>query len=206
MSVTVPPRLVLASGSAARLRVLRDAGFEPEVQVSGVNEDVEDSDTARAVVVLAERKANAVARLRASGLVLGCDSMLDLEGTAMGKPASEAEVIDMWRLLSGRQAQLFTGHCLIDVGTGHQVSRVANTLVRFGCPSEAEISAYAASGEPLAMAGAFSIEGLGAPFVDSIEGDPSNVLGLSLPLLRRMLASLGVTITDLWRKTPDPPM
>jgi septum formation protein len=171
--------------------------------VSGVNENVEDLETAGAVVVLAERKATAVARHRRSGLVLGCDSLLDLDGAALGKPVSAAEVIDMWRLLSGHHAQLLTGHCLIDAGSGQQVSRVASTLVRFGSPSEAEISAYAASGEPLAMAGAFSIEGLGAPFVDSIEGDPSNVLGLSLPLLRRMLAALGVTITDLWRKTPD---
>jgi septum formation protein len=174
--------------------------------VSGVNEDVEETDTSSAVMVLAERKAHFVASLRRSGLIVGCDSMLDLDGTAMGKPASEAEVVEMWRLLSGRDAQLFTGHCLIDAETGQQVSRVANTLVRFGNPSEAEIAAYAASGEPLAMAGAFSIEGLGAPFVDGIEGDPSNVLGLSLPLLRRMLADLGVTMTDLWRNRPATPL
>jgi septum formation protein len=205
MSANAPVRLVLASGSAARLRVLRDAGFDPEIAVSGVNEDVEDLDTGRAVVVLAERKATAVARHRQSGLVLGCDSMLDLDGVAMGKPASATEVIEMWQLLSGRHAQLCTGHCLIDTATKQQISRVAITLVRFGSPTEAEISAYAASGEPLAVAGAFSIEGLGAPFVDGIDGDPSNVLGLSLPLLRRMLAELGVNVTDLWRKTPDRP-
>lgn len=202
MSATPSPRLILASGSAARLRVLLDAGFDPEIEVSGVDEDFEGIDTARAVVVLAERKATAVARSRSSGLVLGCDSLLDFDGVALGKPTSTVQVIEMWRLLSGQQAQLFTGHCLIDTGTRQQVSEVASTLVRFGNPSEAEISAYAASGEPLALAGAFSIDGLGAPFVDGIEGDASNVLGLSLPLLRRMLAALGVTITELWRKTP----
>jgi septum formation protein len=200
MSSTPSPRLILASGSAARLRVLRDAGFDPEIVVSGVDEDFEGIDTARAVVLLAERKATAVASDRPSGLVLGCDSLLDLDGVALGKPASTAQVIDMWRILSGQQARLFTGHCLIDTGTGQQVSEVASTLVRFGSPSEAEINGYAASGEPLALAGAFSIDGLGAPFVDGIEGDASNVLGLSLPLLRRMLAALGVTITELWRK------
>lgn len=134
MSATTSARLVLASGSTARLRVLRDAGFDPEVHVSGVSEDVDETDTAHAVIALAERKANAVARLRQSGLVLGCDSMLDLDGTAMGKPASQAEVIEIWRLLSGRRTQLFTGHCLIDVGSGRQVSRVASTVVQFGRP------------------------------------------------------------------------
>jgi septum formation protein len=202
--LTPPARLVLASGSAARLRVLRDAGFDPEIVVSGVNEDVaEDLDTARAVVVLAERKATAVASRTPNGLVLGCDSMLDLDRTTLGKPASGADVIDMWRLLSGHHGQLFTGHCLIDTESGQQISRVASTLIRFGIPTEAEITAYSARAEPLSMAGAFSIEGLGAPFVDSIEGDPSNVLGLSLPLLLRMLASLGVSIPELWRKPPD---
>jgi septum formation protein len=203
MNTTAPPRLILASGSVARLRVLRDAGFDPEVVVSGVNEDIEDVNTADAVVALAERKATAVARHIQSGLVLGCDSMLDLDGTALGKPVSVAEVIDMWHRLAGRQGQLLTGHCLIDTRTGQRVSRAAGTLVRFGSPSDAEMAAYAASGEPMTMAGAFSIEGLGAPFIDGINGDPSNVLGLSLSLLRRMLAEMDVMITDLWRKAPD---
>ena len=106
----------------------------------------------------------------------------------------------MWRRLSGRDATLFTGHCLIEARSGRRVRGVALAVVRFGMPSEAEIAAYIASGEPMAMAGAFSIEGLGAPFIDGIDGDPSNVMGLSLPLLRRMLAEIGVAITDLWRK------
>lgn len=197
--------LVLASSSAARLRVLRDAGIDPEVIVSGVPETVDDGlDTPAAVQVLAERKASAVARQCPDALVLGCDSLLDLDRVAFGKPTSAEHAIRMWQQLSGRDATLFTGHCLIDGSRGRRLRAVARTLVRFAAPTERELAAYVASGEPLAMAGAFSIEGLGAPFVAGIDGDPTNVLGLSLPLLRRMLADLGLAITDLWRK-PAPP-
>ena len=197
-----PAALVLASGSAGRRRLLRSAGIDPEVVVSGVDETTDDGlDTATAVAVLAERKAGAVAGLRPGALVLGCDSMLDLDRAAFGKPASAAEAADMWRRLSGRQGTLFTGHCLIDGARGRRLREVARTVVRFGVPTDAEIAAYVASGEPMAVAGAFSIDGLGAPFVESIDGDPGNVIGLSLPLLRRMLAGLGVSITDLWHAT-----
>jgi septum formation protein len=192
--------LVLASGSAGRLRVLRAAGIDPEVVVSGVDETADaDLDTAALVGVLAERKAAAVAARRPGALVLGCDSMLDLDGKAFGKPASARHAVDMWRRLSGRQATLYTGHCLIDA-RGRRVRNVAATVVRFGTPGDAEIAAYVASGEPMALVGAFSIDGRGAPFVDGIDGDPGNVIGLCLPLLRRMLADLGVAITDLWRE------
>jgi septum formation protein len=191
----------LASASTARRRVLRAAGFDPQVAVSGVREDVGTMTTARAVVVLAERKASAVAPGFPESLVLGCDSMLDLDGVALGKPASAEEAVDMWRRLSGSHARLHTGHCLIDTRSGVRLSRLATTLVRFGEPSRAEVDAYVASGEPLALAGAFSIDGLAAPFVEGIEGDPTNVLGLSLPLFRRMLNELGLSITELWRHT-----
>jgi septum formation protein len=127
--------------------------------------------------------------------------MLDLDGVALGKPASAEEAVDMWRRLSGSHARLHTGHCLIDTRSGVRLSRLATTLVRFGEPSRAEVDAYVASGEPLALAGAFSIDGLAAPFVEGIEGDPTNVLGLSLPLFRRMLNELGLSITELWRHT-----
>ena len=131
--------------------------------------------------------------------MLGCDSMLELDQVRFGKPASADQAVGMWRRLSGRDATLFTGHCLI-AGDGRRVRDVARAVVRFGTPSDAEVAAYVASGEPMTMAGGFSIEGRAAPFVEGIDGDPGTVIGLSLPLLRRMLAEIGVAITDLWRK------
>ena len=191
---------MLASGSPARLRLLRDAGIDPEVVVSGADEsDPGSLGTAALVAVLAARKAAVVSALRPGDLVLGCDSMLDLDGAALGKPETAGEAASMWRRLAGREAVLYTGHRLIDGQSGHQTSGVAATIIRFGAPTEAEIAAYVATGEPLQLAGAFSIDGAGAPFVDGIDGDPGNVIGLSLPLLRRLLAELGIAITDLWR-------
>jgi septum formation protein len=169
------------------------------VVVSGVDESTDSLDTATAVAVLAERKALAVAHALPGRLVLGCDSLLDLDGTALGKPASPAEAKEMWAGLAGREASLFTGHRLIDV-TGVSLTEIAETVVRFGSPTAEEVAAYVKSGEPEELAGAFSIDGLGAPFVDSIDGDASNVLGLSLPLLRRMLGEFGIRIFDLWRE------
>jgi septum formation protein len=170
------------------------------VEISGVSEEVGDLDTTSAVLALAERKASAVAGRRVGALVLGCDSLLELDGASLGKPASREEALEMWRRLSGRGATLHTGHCLIDTTRARRVTRSGRTLVRFGTPSQAELGAYVETGEPLAAAGAFTIEGYGAPFIDGIDGDPGNVLGLSLPLLRRMLAELGIAITDLWRR------
>jgi septum formation protein len=205
MTSPVVPALVLASGSTARFRVLREAGIDAEVVVSGVDETNHDHlATADLVAVLAERKAAAVAAIRPDALVLGCDSMLDLHGTAHGKPATAQEAVELWRLLSGRTGTLYTGHRLIDGGSGRQASGVAATAIRFGRPSEAEIAAYAGTGEPLSLAGAFSIDGLAALFVDGIDGDPSNVIGLSLPLLRSLLAELGIGITELWRRRSRP--
>ena len=195
----LPAVLVLASGSQGRLRLLREAGVYPEVVISGVDESADDLLGTEALVqALAERKASAVAARRPAALVLGCDSMLDLDGFALGKPSSADEAVVMWHRLAGQEGTLCTGHCLIDGATGRQVSAVARTTVRFGSPTDAELAAYVASGEPLVLAGAFSIDGLGAPFIDGIDGDPGNVIGVSLPLLRRMLADLGLGITDLW--------
>jgi septum formation protein len=216
MVAQVVPVLVLASGSTGRLRLLRDAGFDPEVIVSGVPETNDDGlATADLTVALAERKAAAVAAVRPGTLVLGCDSMLDLDGDALGKPATPQDAIAVWKRLAGSEGTLYTGHCLIDgrasrresdieIGGGSHdvdlvgVSGVAATTIRFGKPTDAEIAAYVATGEPLSLAGAFSIDGRAAAFVDGIDGDPGNVIGVSLPLLRRLLAELGVSITDLW--------
>jgi len=191
--------IVLASASPARLAVLRGAGLDPEVVVSGVDESTFTAATpAELAGLLAQAKAAAVASGRADGLVIGCDSLLDLDGRALGKPASAAEAGARWREMSGRTATLVTGHCVINAATGQRAAAVAATRVRFGVPSEEEIAAYVASGEPLAVAGAFTLDGRGGWFVDGIDGDHGTVLGVSLPLLRRLLADLGISLTSLW--------
>jgi septum formation protein len=191
--------VVLASASPARLAVLRAAGIDPEVVVSGVDESRYSAEsTAELTGMLAEAKATTVASGLSSGIVIGCDSMLDLDGRAYGKPADTAEAEARWREMSGKTGTLYTGHCVIDASNEKRVAAVAATTVRFGRPTDAEISAYVATREPLSMAGAFTIEGLGGWFVDSIDGDHNNVIGISLPLLREMLADLGVSIPALW--------
>ncbi|GAA4851911.1 Maf family protein [Kitasatospora terrestris] len=192
--------LVLASASPARLGLLRQAGLDPRVQVSGVDEDAISAPTPGELArVLAEAKAKAVAAGLSGGeLVVGCDSVLELDGQALGKPKDAADALERWRAMRGRAGVLQTGHCVIDTVTGRQVSATASTTVRFGTPDDEELAAYIASGEPLHVAGAFTLDGRSAPFVEGIDGDPGNVIGLSLPLLRRLLADLDVRITDLW--------
>ncbi|MBB5939192.1 Maf family protein [Streptomyces zagrosensis] len=199
---TGPRRLILASQSPARLALLRQAGLAPEKMVSGVDEDAISADSpAELAGQLAQAKAEAVsARPDAvDALVIGCDSVLELDGQAFGKPADAEEAIARWKAMRGRSGILRTGHCVIDTATGRRAGATASTTVRFGDPTDAEVAAYVASGEPLNVAGAFTLDGRSAPFIDGIDGDPGNVIGLSLPLLRRLLAELDTAITDLWQ-------
>lgn len=208
----VRPRLVLASASPGRRRSLQSAGIDPEVILSGVDESsVRASRPEVLCGVLARLKAQAVAeRLRRGGtdtagggpvLVLGCDSVLGFDGEALGKPAGPDEAVARWRQMRSRHGELYTGHALVETGSGRTAEAVASSRVFFAEVSDAEIDAYVATGEPLAVAGGFTIDGFGGPFVERIEGDPGTVIGLSLPLLRRLLADLDVPITALWRTT-----
>jgi septum formation protein len=196
-------RLVLGSASPARLATLRSAGFDPTVRVSGVDERaveaaLGDPTPAELCQALAEAKASVVAPLESDALVIGCDSILELGGEIHGKPASVEEARERWQKMAGSTGTLLTGHCVIDTATSESRSGVESTTVHFGRPTPDELEAYLATGEPLRVAGAFTIDGFGGPFIDSIEGDPHTVVGISLPLLRRLLADLGVRITDLW--------
>jgi septum formation protein len=202
-----PVRLVLASASAARLALLRAAGIVPEVIVSHVDEAaltarIATVDPAEVAVVLARAKAEAVAagvgRPEDPTVVIGCDSLFTIGGETWGKPSSAAEARARIREMREGEGVLRTGHHLVEVGTGRAASGVAATTVRFGPMSDAEVDAYVATGEPLGVAGSFTLDGRSAPFVDGVEGDHTNVVGLSLPLLRRLLAELGHSVTDLW--------
>ena len=214
--------LVLASQSPARLATLRSAGIEPFVLVSHVDEQAA-LDSAGAdhgplaaedvALLLAHAKCQAVASRFAEGdvpddapesaLMLGCDSVLEFEGLTLGKPVDAGDAAARWREMRGRSATLFTGHWVIDDredGTSATFGAVSGTEVHFADISDAEIEAYVATGEPLAVAGAFTIDGLAGPYVERIEGDPHTVVGIGLPLLREMLAEIGVEWHTLWNR------
>jgi septum formation protein len=197
-------RLVLASQSPARLQLLRQAGLAPEVLVSGVDESaVRAPRVPELVALLATAKAQAVARQLDDALVIGADSLLEFRGQPLGKPADADDARTRWLRMGGRSGTLHTGQAVLDVRDGQVAARdvgVTSTVVHFAKPADAEIDAYIATGEPLQVAGAFTLDGLGAPFVRRIEGDPSSVIGLSLPLLRTQLGKLGVVLTDLWQR------
>jgi septum formation protein len=200
---------ILASASPARRKLLQSAGIDPRVIVSGVDEAaVEASGDAALAGTLAGLKAQAVAATLdpslAGALVLGCDSMLAFDGEALGKPADAADAVARWKAMRGRSGVLQTGHCLIDTATGNTASKTVDTVVHFAEPSDEEVDAYVATGEPLHVAGAFTIDGLGGVFVERIEGDHGNVVGLSLPALRVLMATLGVRLTDYWSGRIEP--
>jgi len=197
-------RLVLASQSPARLQLLRQAGLAPEVQVSGVDESaITAPRVPELVALLAAAKARAVAEQTDDALVIGADSLLEFRGKPLGKPADAADARARWLRMGGRSGTLHTGQAVLDVRGGQVAARdvgVTSTVVHFAELTGAEIDAYVGSGEPLQVAGAFTLDGLGAVFVRRIEGDPSSVVGLSLPLLRLQLARLGTPVTDLWQR------
>jgi septum formation protein len=195
-------RIVLASASPARLATLRAAGLQPEVIVSGVDETVFTSaDPATRATDIATAKATAVAAIphvRSAELVIGCDSMLVLDGVVYGKPVDAEDATQRWRRMRGRSGVLVTGHCVIAPRDDRVVTAAAETRVHFAGLSDDEIDAYVATGEPLNVAGAFTVDGLGGAFVTGIEGDHHNVVGISLPVVRDLVARLGWTWPEVW--------
>lgn len=205
------PRLILASRSPARLATLRAAGIEPEVVVSNVDEETIEASLPNATPkelaqVLAQAKAEKVAAtITEPVIVIGCDSVFELEGIAYGKPQTPEVAKERWNQMMGRAGTLHTGHHIIDTRSNKSASATASTIVRMGTMSEQEMDDYLATGEPLQVAGGFTLDALGGAFVDGVDGDPSNVVGISLPTVRRLLAELEVTWTTLWNMPATQP-
>ena len=209
-------RVILASASPGRRKVLRGAGIDPLVVVSGVDEDAlvaalpDEAGPGDVTTALATAKAQAVAdtldaELSTDCVVIGCDSMLYRDGRLWGKPATEAAAIEGWRAMAGGSGQLYTGHCVIRLRDNRIDAVVADhavSTVHFGRPSEADVRAYARSGEPTAVAGGFTLDGLGGWFVDGVDGDPSAVIGLGLPLTRSLFERVGLAVAELWTANP----
>ncbi len=200
MGVKSVPIFVLASASPARRRLLQNAGIEPVVCQSDFDESqIQLSDPLELVQTLALHKAQTVVGQFNDALVLGCDSVLSIRGEIHGKPANSEEAIARWKQMRGTVGDLYTGHALIDVSQDKTLVRCGITRVYFADISDACIAAYVATGEPLKCAGCFALEGRGGLFVEKLEGCHSNVIGLSLPLLRQMLSELGYEATDFWQ-------
>jgi septum formation protein len=201
-------QFVLASASPARQRLLQMAGIEALIRPSSFDESqIQIHDPVELVKTLAECKAQSIATLlkamrTESTVVLGCDSVLWIKGEIYGKPANANAAIARWQQMRGQMGELYTGHALIDLRLGAEArSRVQHQMTRvyFAQVSDAEITRYVATGEPLQCAGGFALEGRGGLFVEKLEGCHSNVIGLSLPLLRQMLQDLGYSISDFWK-------
>ena len=211
-------QVCLASTSPARLMLLRQAGIEPRTMAPDVDEEaviaaVEQEGDRRLgadehVLLLARRKAGDVAARAAAdgfeGIVIGGDSMFEIDGEILGKPYTPEAATLRWRQMRGRTGMLHSGHSVIRVGGGTsstEAHAVAAASVSFAADvTDAEIDAYVASGEPLHVAGAFTIDSLGGAFIDRVDGDPSTVVGMSLSTVRRLAGELGVTWTDLWNR------
>lgn len=192
-------QFVLASASPARRKLLTDAGISAYVCPSNFDEDqIQISDPATLVNALAKGKAETVAPQFANALVLGCDSVLAFEGQIYGKPETPAAAIARWQQMRGRMGELYTGHILIDTARQQAVMRCQVTRVFFAQASDRQIEAYVATGEPLRCAGAFAIDGKGSLLIEKLEGCHTNVIGLSMPLLRQLIQELGYDVTDFW--------
>lgn len=198
MVISSRPQFVLASASKARRMLLVGAGIHPFVCPSNFDEDrVELSNPLDYVATLARCKAEAVAPQFPTALVLGCDSVMVFNGKIYGKPESKDDAIARWQAMRGQMGEIYTGHALIAPG-GTTLVQSAVTRVYFSNIDQATITAYVNTGEPLDCAGAFSSDGKGALMIEKIEGCHSNVIGLSLPLLRTMLEQLGYRATEFW--------
>jgi septum formation protein len=209
-------RLVLASASTGRRKVLRQAGIDPLVIVSGVDEDAvvggldPDATPGHVTTALAAAKADAVLgsldpNVAADCVVIGCDSMLYRDGELLGKPASADAAREGWRKMAGRSGQLYTGHCVIrlrDSAIAYRAADATCTTVHFGVPAPVDLDAYVEHGEPLAVAGGFTLDGLGGWFIEAVDGDPSAVIGIGLPLTRQLLTQAGLSISELWQANP----
>jgi septum formation protein len=197
--------VVLASGSPSRLRLLRMAGVQPTVVVSGVDEEameeaLREHPVAQVALALACAKAEAVLgddRVPGNALILGCDSIFEVDGVRLGKPPDADEALRRWRMMRGRSGTLHTGHWLIDVASGAASGEAVATVVDMVDAPDEEIRDYIATGEPLAVAGGFTLDGLGAPYVAGVQGDPGNVIGVSLPAVRRLAMGLGIDWSDI---------